>query len=148
MYLDLLSLGFLGLACTRGSLRAYLPGILAILLLQALLLSSVLYAFINISRDVAKYFLYPRETDKDAKPVIIFGSGKSAAELLNAFQNDSSKNVVGIFDDSLKLKNTQISNIPIISSLISLIPIYLKFLRYCLQFLILKQREEEKLFQT
>ena len=91
-------------------------GFLAIILLQALLLSAVLYAFINISRDVAKFFLYPRESDKDAKPVIIFGSGKSAAELLNAFQNDSSKNVVGIFDDSLKLKNTQINNIPIISS--------------------------------
>ena len=91
-------------------------GFLAIILLQALLLSAVLYAFINISRDVAKFFLYPRETDEDAKPVIIYGSGKSAAELLNAFQNDSSKNVVGIFDDSLKLKNTQINNIPIISS--------------------------------
>ena len=91
-------------------------GFLAIILLQALLLSAVLYAFINISRDVAKFFLYPREADKDAKPVIIYGSGKSAAELLNAFRNDSSKNVVGIFDDSLKLKNTQINNIPIISS--------------------------------
>ena len=91
-------------------------GFLAIILLQALLLSAVLYAFINISRDVAKFFLYPREADKDAKPVIIYGSGKSAAELLNAFRNDSSKNVVGIFDDSLKLENTQINNIPIISS--------------------------------
>jgi FlaA1/EpsC-like NDP-sugar epimerase len=101
-------------------------GFLAILLLQALLLSSVLYAFINISRDVAKYFLYPRETDKDAKPVIIFGSGKSAAELLNAFQNDSSKNVVGIFDDSVKLKNTQINNIPIISSFKRLVKLKLE----------------------
>jgi len=101
-------------------------GFLAIILLQALLLSAVLYAFINISRDVAKFFLYPRESDEDAKPVIIFGSGKSAAELLNAFQNDSSKNVVGIFDDSLKLKNTQINNIPIISSFKRLVKLKLE----------------------
>ena len=32
---------------------------LPIIILQGLLLSAVLYAFINISRDVAKYFLYP-----------------------------------------------------------------------------------------
>ena len=101
-------------------------GFLAIILLQALLLSAVLYAFINISRDVAKFFLYPHTNDEDAKPVIIFGSGKSAAELLNAFQNDSSKNVVGIFDDSLKLKNTQINNIPIISSFKRLVKIKLE----------------------
>jgi FlaA1/EpsC-like NDP-sugar epimerase len=101
-------------------------GFLAIILLQALLLSAVLYAFINISRDVAKFFLYPHETDDNATPVIIYGSGKSAAELLNAFQNDSSKNIVGIFDDSPKLKNTQINNIPIISSFKRLVKLKLE----------------------
>ena len=33
--------------------------LLSVILLQGLLLSAVLYAFINISRDVAKYFIYP-----------------------------------------------------------------------------------------
>tara|TARA_B100000787_G_C16194893_1_gene300049 strand:- start:3 stop:1904 length:1902 start_codon:yes stop_codon:yes gene_type:complete len=92
------------------------PGFLAIVLLQGLLLAAVLYAFINISRDVAKFFLYPYQTDANASPVVIFGFGKSARELLNAFQNDPSKNIIAIFDDSTQLKNTQINNVPIIAS--------------------------------
>ena len=92
------------------------PGFLAIVLLQGLLLAAVLYAFINISRDVAKFFLYPYQTDANASPVVIFGFGKSGRELLNAFQNDPSKNIIAIFDDSTQLKNTQINNVPIIAS--------------------------------
>ena len=88
---------------------------LSIIILQGLLLSSVLYAFINISRDVAKYFLYPVEKDDNAIPIIIFGSDGSANDLLQAFQNDPSKNIVALFDDSRTFKNLQINNIPIIS---------------------------------
>jgi len=44
---------------------------LPIILLQGLLLSAVLYAFINISRDVAKFFLYPYDKDKNAIPGVI-----------------------------------------------------------------------------
>ena len=91
-------------------------GLLSIILLQGLLLSAVLYAFLNISRDVAKYFLYPYVKDKNADPVVIYGSGESANILLNALQGDSSKNVVAIFDDSEVFQNFQINNIPIISS--------------------------------
>ena len=89
---------------------------LSIILLQGLLLSAVLYAFINISRDVAKYFLYPYEKDKNAVPTVIYGSGESAQELVNILQNDSTKHVVAIFDDSAVLRNLQINNIPIISN--------------------------------
>ena len=89
---------------------------LSIILLQGLLLSAVLYAFINISRDVAKFFLYPYEKDKNATPVVIFGSGHSAQALINTLQNDSTKQVVAIFDDSSVFKNLLINNIPIISS--------------------------------
>jgi FlaA1/EpsC-like NDP-sugar epimerase len=88
---------------------------LSIIILQGLLLSSVLYAFINISRDVAKYFLYPVQKDDNASPIIIFGSDGSANDLLQAFQNDPSKNIVALFDDSRTFKNLQINNIPIIS---------------------------------
>jgi FlaA1/EpsC-like NDP-sugar epimerase len=101
--------------------------LLSIILLQGLLLSSVLYAFINISRDVAKYFLYPYEKDKNADPVVIYGSGESANILLNALQGDSSKNVVAIFDDSAVFKNLQINNIPIISSFNKLIQLKSKY---------------------
>ena len=89
--------------------------LLSIILLQGLLLSAVLYAFINISRDVAKYFIYPYQKNKNALPVIIFGSGKSAKALLDAFQNDPLKNVIAIYDDSPTFKNLQINNVPIIS---------------------------------
>ena len=89
---------------------------LPIILLQGLLLSAVLYAFINISRDVAKYFLYSYEKDKNATPVVIYGSGQSAQALINTLQNDSTKHVVAIFDDSSVFKNLLMNNIPIISS--------------------------------
>jgi FlaA1/EpsC-like NDP-sugar epimerase len=89
---------------------------LSIILLQGLLLSAVLYAFINISRDVAKFFLYPYEIDENATPVVIYGSGQSAQTLINILQNDSTKNLVAIFDNSSVFKNLLINNIPIISS--------------------------------
>ena len=88
---------------------------LSIIILQGLLLSSVLYAFINISRDIAKYFLYPAIKDDNAVPIVIFGSDGSANDLMQAFQGDSSKNVVALFDDSRTFKNLHINNIPIIS---------------------------------
>ena len=102
-------------------------GLLSIILLQGLLLSAVLYAFINISRDVAKYFLYPYAKDKNADPVVIYGSGESANILLNALQSDSSKNVVAIFDDSEVFQNFQINNVPIISSFKKLTKLKVKY---------------------
>ena len=100
---------------------------LSIIALQGLLLSSVLYAFINISRDVAKFFLYPNQKDKNASPIIIYGSGQSAQTLLNTLQNESTKNVVAIYDDSSAFKNLQINNIPIISSFNKLVDFKSKF---------------------
>jgi FlaA1/EpsC-like NDP-sugar epimerase len=90
---------------------------LPIILLQGLLLSAVLYAFINISRDVAKFFLYPYDKDKNAIPVIIYGSGQSAQELVHSIQNSRTLHVIAIFDDSAYFKNLQINNIPIISNI-------------------------------
>ncbi len=89
--------------------------LLSVILLQGLLLSSVLYAFVNISRDVAKYFIYPYEKDKHALPIVIFGSGKSAKDLLDTLINDPLKKVIAIYDDSPTFKNLQINNVPIIS---------------------------------
>ncbi len=99
---------------------------LSIIILQGLLLSAVLYAFINISRDVAKFFLYPYQKDENASPVVIFGSDRSAQELLNTLQNDPSKNVIAIFDYSSVFKNLQINNVPIISSFNKLVELKLK----------------------
>ena len=87
--------------------------LLSVILLQGLLLSAVLYAFINISRDVAKYFIYPYQ--KNGITSYYLGFGKSAKALLDAFQNDPLKNVIAIYDDSPTFKNLQINNVPIIS---------------------------------
>ena len=89
---------------------------LPIILLQGLLLSAVLYAFINISRDVAKFFLYPYDKDKNAIPVVIYGSGQSAQDLVLILQNYRTMHVIAIFDNSEVFKNLQINNIPIISN--------------------------------
>src|SRR6056300_992522 len=89
---------------------------LSIILLQGLLLSAVLYAFINISRDVAKFFLYPYDKDKNAIPVVIYGSGQSAQDLVLIIQNYRTMHVIAIFDNSEVFKNLQINNIPIISN--------------------------------
>ena len=85
-----------------------------IIILQGLLLASVLYAFINISRDVAKYLLYPYFTNDDAKPVIIYGAGRAGNELYQSLLLDPSKRVLAFFDDSKNLKNQLINNIPIL----------------------------------
>ena len=58
---------------------------------------------------------------------MIFGFGKSARELLNAFQSDPSKNIIAIFDDSTQLKNTQINNVPIIASFKRLVELKLEY---------------------
>ena len=89
---------------------------LPIILLQGLLLSAVLYAFINISRDVAKFFLYPYDKDKNAIPVVIYGSGQSAQDLVFIIQNYRTMHVIAIFDNSEVFENLQINNIPIISN--------------------------------
>ena len=89
---------------------------LPIILLQGLLLSAVLYAFINISRDVAKFFLYPYDKDKNAIPVVIYGSGQSAQDLVYILQNYRTMHVIAIFDNSEVFKNLHINNIPIIST--------------------------------
>jgi FlaA1/EpsC-like NDP-sugar epimerase len=89
---------------------------LPIILLQGLLLSAVLYAFINISRDVAKFFLYPYDKDKNAIPVVIYGSGQSVQDLVFIIQNNQTMHVIAIFDNSEVFKNLQINNIPIISN--------------------------------
>ena len=50
---------------------------LFIAMLQGILLSAVFYAFLNITRDLAKYFLYPHHTNSDARKIVIYGAGNS-----------------------------------------------------------------------
>ena len=89
---------------------------LSIAILQGFLLSAVFYAFLNLSRDTAKYFLYPYNTNKDARPIIIYGAGASGNELHQSLLHDPSKKIIAFFDDSQNLQEQRIHNIPIIGS--------------------------------
>jgi FlaA1/EpsC-like NDP-sugar epimerase len=94
---------------------------LSIALLQGFLLSAVFYAFLNISRDIAKYFLYPVNTNLDARKIVIYGAGASGNELYHSILQDPSKRVLAFFDSAKNLKGLQINNIPILSSFKQLI---------------------------
>jgi len=89
---------------------------LSIAILQGFLLSAVFYAFLNISRDIAKYLLYPYNTDPDARPIVIYGAGATGNELFQSIMLDRSKKLIAFFDDSKNLKDQQINNIPILGS--------------------------------
>jgi FlaA1/EpsC-like NDP-sugar epimerase len=89
---------------------------LSIAMLQGFLLAAVFYAFLNLTRDIAKYILYPYNTNSDAKNIIIYGAGESGNELYQSILLDPSKKLHAFFDDSKDLKNRQINNIPILGS--------------------------------
>ena len=89
---------------------------LSIAMLQGFLLAAVFYAFLNLTRDIAKYILYPYNTNSDAKNIIIYGAGESGNELYQSILLDPSKKLHAFFDDSKNLKNRQINNIPILGS--------------------------------
>ena len=100
---------------------------LSIAVLQGFLLSAVFYAFLNVSRDVAKYFLYSQSVNMDAKHLVVYGAGASGNELLQAILLDPSKKLLAFFDESKDLTDRQINNIPILGSFSKLIKLKEKF---------------------
>lgn len=86
---------------------------LSTVILQAFLLASVLYAFLQISRDIAGLILYPKRHLANSKPILIYGAGSAGNELYQALKINSLINVVGFYDDSFNLKGTEINNIKI-----------------------------------
>tara|TARA_E500000178_G_scaffold348516_1_gene403756 strand:- start:410 stop:2320 length:1911 start_codon:yes stop_codon:yes gene_type:complete len=90
---------------------------LSTVILQAFLLSSVLYAFIQISRDIAGLILYPKSNIANSKPILIYGAGSAGNELYQAIKVNPSVNVIGFYDNSFNLKGTEINNIKIYSKL-------------------------------
>ena len=100
---------------------------LSIALLQGFLLSAVFYAFLNISRDIAKYLLYPYNTNTDAKNIVIYGAGASGNELFHSILLDPSKRLLAFFDDSKNLRDRQINNIPILGHFEQLVDLKKKY---------------------
>ena len=84
------------------------------IILQGILLSAVYYAFLNLSRDIAKSILHPYTKNKDAIPVMIYGAGAAGNELYQAMLADKSIKVIAFYDNSIKLKGGLINNIPIL----------------------------------
>lgn len=82
-------------------------------ILQALLLSSVFYAFIQITRDIARLAIYPARIRPDGKPVLIYGAGSAGNELYQAIKANPRINVIGFFDNSFSLKGAEINRIKI-----------------------------------
>ncbi len=93
---------------------------LTTVLLQSFLLSSVFYAFIQISRDIAKLIIYPNKEKLGAMPILIYGAGSAGNELYQSIKQNPKIKVIGFFDDSKQLKGTSINNIKIYSKLKSI----------------------------
>ena len=84
------------------------------IILQGILLSAVYYAFLSLSRDIAKRVLHPYTKNKDAIPIMIYGAGAAGNELYQALLADQSIKVIAFYDNSIKLKGGLINNIPIL----------------------------------
>ena len=82
-------------------------------LLQSLLLGSVFYAFIQISRDIARLIIYPDKHNVNAKPVLIYGAGTAGNELYNYLKQNSNIKIIGFFDNSYDLKGAVINKLKI-----------------------------------
>ncbi len=91
--------------------------LLVIFVLQALMLSVVLFSFLSSARIFGKYILFSlKNTNIDAEPVVIYGAGSAGKELCEALQFDKSKRILGFFDDSIQYKNRLINKVPIYTS--------------------------------
>ena len=82
-------------------------------LLQSLLLSSVLYAFLQITRDIARIIIYPSRIHANGKPVLIYGAGSAGNELYQSIKLNPDINVVGFYDNSYTLSGAEINKIKI-----------------------------------
>ncbi len=82
-------------------------------MLQSLLLSSVLYAFLQITRDIARLIIYPSRIHQHGKPVLIYGAGSAGNELYQSIKLNPEINVVGFFDNSFTLTGAEINKIKI-----------------------------------
>ncbi|MDB9770360.1 polysaccharide biosynthesis protein [Gammaproteobacteria bacterium] len=99
---------------------------LSIAVLQGLLLAVVFSTFLNLSRNIAQFFLYPDAINLDAQSIVIYGAGASGTELYQSILLDPSKHVIAFYDDAVRFKNREIFSIPILGSFGQLIKLKLK----------------------
>ena len=83
--------------------------------LKSIFLAYVFYAFLQISRDVARIIINNAEPNKSGKPVLIYGAGSAGNELYQALKLNPGFNIIGFFDNSKALSGAEINSIKIYS---------------------------------
>ena len=86
---------------------------LTTVMLQAFLLASVFYAFLQISRDIARLIIYPTKETLNAKPVLIYGAGTTGNELYHSIKQNPKIKIVGFYDNDFNLDGSFINKIRI-----------------------------------
>lgn len=82
-------------------------------ILKSIFLSYVFYAFLQISRDVARILLYNPQLKNFGKPVLIYGAGSAGNELYQSVKHNPEINIIGFFDNSNALSGAEINRIKI-----------------------------------
>ena len=82
-------------------------------IIKSIFLSYVFYAFLQISRDVARIILNSPKRNDVGKPVLIYGAGSAGNELYQSIKRNSDINIVGFFDNSKALSGAEINGIKI-----------------------------------
>ncbi len=82
-------------------------------ILRSIFLAYVFYAFLQISRDLARILMNSSEPNNLGKPVLIYGAGSAGNELYQALKHNSKFNIIGFFDNSKALSGGEINSIKI-----------------------------------
>ena len=81
--------------------------------LKSIFLAYVFYAFLQISRDLARILLNPKSKEISGKPVMIYGAGAAGNELYHAIKHNLGINIIGFFDNSSSLIGGELNIIKI-----------------------------------
>ena len=84
-------------------------------ILRSFFLAYVFYAFLQISRDIARLLLNRNRYVNGGKPVLIYGAGAAGNELYQAIKNNPDIKIIGFFDNSDALGGAEINSIKIFS---------------------------------
>ena len=84
-------------------------------ILRSVFLAYVFYAFLQISRDIARLLLNRSRYVNVGKPVLIYGAGAAGNELYQAIKNNPDIKIIGFFDNSDALGGAEINSIKIFS---------------------------------
>ena len=84
-------------------------------ILRSIFLAYVFYAFLQISRDIARLLLNRNRYTNGGKPVLIYGAGAAGNELYQAIKHNPDIKIIGFFDNSDALGGAEINSIKIFS---------------------------------